>query len=721
MDASGLARVPASEFALVASLFVVLSLAWTLPLAATFGQALPSDLGDPLLNTWILAWGADRAAHGFHGLWNAPIFFPYPGTLAYSEHLLGLLPFTAPVQWLTRNPVSAYNVAFLFSYVLAGTGMFVLARSVCGRRDAAFLAALAFAFSPYRTLQEPHLQVLMSGWMPLALWALHRYLGHLSARMLALLVVVFLFQALSNGYLLYYLPVALLVVAARDVPWRTRARWRALGGLAVAAAFVLAALAPVASVYYQVRREQGLVRSPAEMAHFSADAGSYLRAPNRLRLWGPVLGQPVDTEGTLFPGAAVLVLAATALVTWRAGRSRHAVTYALVAAAAFMLSLGPRPTFGRYLQMQNGPYAWLAAIVPGLDGLRVPARLGLVVMLALAVLAAIGASVVLRRLSGWSRRAAVAALGAVIIAEGYGGPMRMVPFNPHGRPSYRPAYEWLARQPPGALLTLPVGAAGTTEATLGQQYATLIHRHPLINGFSGYQSPIAGFIEGPYAQPFLTLENLPATLDFLRAIGARYILLSEADYLDGALARATFDAFSALSDQFVLRSRLGAVWVFTLKSAAPPPAPDARALAMVPPAAFRATASHEPARLPLAFDGDVESRWLSGQPQSGNEWISLTFERPRDIAIVRLVVGRRSFFDYPRELVVESSEGGTVFRETYRGTILKELWLGLLRSPAFPAADITLPRNRTVILRLRQTGHARTPYWSIHELTIFER
>jgi hypothetical protein len=686
-----------------------------------FRRVLPSDLGDPLLNTWILAWGADRAAHGFHGLWNAPIFFPYLNTLAYSEHLLGVLPFTAPVQWLTRNPVAAYNFAFLFSYVLAGTGMYVLARSVCGRRDAALLAALTFAFSPYRTLQEPHLQVLMSGWMPLALWALHRYLESLSARMLALLVVAFLFQALSNGYLLYYLPVALVVVALRDFPWRTRARWQAFAGLAVAAALVLAALAPVASVYYQVRREQGLRRSAAEMAFFSADAGSYLRAPNRLRLWGPVLGQPADTEGTLFPGATILVLAATTLVTWRAGRSRHAVTYALVAAVAFVLSLGPRLSFGRHLLTEHGPYAWLAAIVPGLDGLRVPARLGLVVILALAVLAAIGASLVLQRLSGWSRRAAVALLGIVILTEGFGGPMRIVPFSPQGRPTNRTAYDWLKRQPPGALLTLPVGNAGTTEATLAQQYATLIHRHPLVNGFSGYQSPIAEFMTGPYAQPFLTLEDLPAALDFLRAINARYILLNEADYLDGALARATLDAFSALSDRFVLQARLGGAWVFTLRAAASPPAPDAPVLTIVPPAAFRAAASHEPARLPLAFDGDVESRWLSGQPQSGSEWISLSFDRPRDIAIVRLVIGRWSFFNYPRELVVESSESGTEFRELYRGAVLKDLCLGLLRSPAFPAADIALPQNRTLILRLRQTGHATTPYWSIHELTIFER
>ena len=474
----GRARATWLELAAVILLFAALSVAWTWPLAAVLGRVLPSDLGDPLLNTWILGWVTDRASHGFRDLWNAPIFFPYLNTLAYSEHLLGFLPITLPVHWLTHNPVTAYDVAFLVSYVLAGTGMYVLARSVCGRRDAALLAALAFAFSPYRSLQGPHLQTLMSGWMPIALWALHRYLGGLSLRMLAVLVAAFLLQALSNGYLLYYLPVALVVVALRDFPWRTRARWRALAGLVLAAALALAALAPVASVYYQVRREQGLVRSTAEMATYSAEPASYVRASNSLRLWGPVLGQPADTEATLFPGAVILVLAAMALVTWRRGYSRHTVTYALVAATAVVLSFGPQIVVGRRLITEHGPYAWLVAVVPGLDGLRVPARLGLVVILALAVLAAIGASRVLQRLRGWAGWATTAVVGVLILAEGFGGTLSLPAFSAHGRAANRTAYGWLERQPPGALLTLPIGHAGTSETKMGQQYRHAPPRSP---------------------------------------------------------------------------------------------------------------------------------------------------------------------------------------------------------------------------------------------------
>ena len=48
------------------------------------------------------------------------------------------------------NSVIAYNAAFLASFVLAGAGMYLLARTLTGRRDAAAIAGLVYAFTPYR-------------------------------------------------------------------------------------------------------------------------------------------------------------------------------------------------------------------------------------------------------------------------------------------------------------------------------------------------------------------------------------------------------------------------------------------------------------------------------------------------------------------------------------------------------------------------------------------
>src|SRR6516225_11789793 len=93
--------------------FALLSAATSYPLVGRLAADLPGDLGDPLLTAWTLAWDADRLRHGLKGLWDAPNFFPYRHTLLYSDHLLGVALFTAPLQWLTGNAVLVYNVAYL--------------------------------------------------------------------------------------------------------------------------------------------------------------------------------------------------------------------------------------------------------------------------------------------------------------------------------------------------------------------------------------------------------------------------------------------------------------------------------------------------------------------------------------------------------------------------------------------------------------------------------
>ena len=105
-----------------------LTLVLTYPLARRLGSALPGDLGDPVLNTWILWWNT-QALPLSDRWWSPPIFFPIADTITFSENLLGLLPLSAPVQWLSGNPILAYNVAFLLSFPLSGLSAFLLCRT----------------------------------------------------------------------------------------------------------------------------------------------------------------------------------------------------------------------------------------------------------------------------------------------------------------------------------------------------------------------------------------------------------------------------------------------------------------------------------------------------------------------------------------------------------------------------------------------------------------
>ena len=126
--------------------------------------------------------------------------------------------------------------------------MYLLARELSGRRDAAFLAGVAFAFAPIRALHVSHLQILNCGWMPIALWGLHRFFTTRSNRALAVFAAAFTLQALSNSYFIYYLAFASAFVVVYELmsrPALPADRVRLLSALAIAAAAILVCLAPV--------------------------------------------------------------------------------------------------------------------------------------------------------------------------------------------------------------------------------------------------------------------------------------------------------------------------------------------------------------------------------------------------------------------------------------------------------------------------------------------
>ena len=158
--------------------------------------------------------------------------------------------------------------------------------------------------------------------------------------------------------------------------------------------------------------------------------------------------------------------------------------------------------------------------------------------------------------------------------------------------------------------------------------------------------------------------------------------------------------------------------MFTLADAAA--VPDDTGWRRVPPSAIQARASHSQDRLPLLFDGDRDTRWLSAARQTGAEWIELELDAPRRIAAVRMQTAERSFGDYPRELAIDVVEdAGT--RTLFRGSVLPAFGRGFTTNHAYPAIEIALPDNHARRVRLRQLGTTGTLFWSIHELELMER
>lgn len=703
----------------VSLLSLLLGVVLTWPLLPLRSLGLPYDLGDPLLNTYILAWDADRLCHGLSGLWDATLFFPYADTLAWSEHLLGTAIFTAPLQWLTGNPALVHNVALLGSYVLAGAGMFGLVRHLTGRTDAALIAAVAFVCAPHRVLHGSRLQMLMSGWMPLALWALHIYFSTGRRWALAGFVGAFAVLGLTNGYFLYFFAVTVLVVAGGElIPLADAARrglattqvrlGLTLRDLSVAAAALVAIMLPVALVYFDVQQTMGFSRSYDEILMFSATLDDYRRALPDMATWPGVIAGGA-AERTLFPGGVVLLLALLGGLgaVWpvpdpaaSAGTRGRRLTYVVLLAVALWMSMG----------LHHSSYGWLLTHVPGLAGLRVPARMAVVVSLALCVLAGFGAAGLLHRLGSPALRGGICLLLVLgLLHDGYGGPVTIHVVDPPS--GERTALtRWMAMQAPGAVLEWPMYASrdGWTR-NLPALMASLDHRRRVVNGYSGYGSALQDFVGGP-GSPALSPGEWPALFEGLSRIGVRIVVVRR----DAPLLPDLRPAASQVAD----------VWegeTFTAFALRDPetqvPSPSAEVVPLVAASDFTVTTSHRPDRVKDMLDGNPMTRWLSGDAQRGNESVTVTLSRPRTLEAVLMDVPVETA-NYPRHLIIETVAANGTTDTVFDGSVVPTILEAMVSAPRRPVMRFPMPPHPVRDVRLRQTTSMRTWNWHIPELQV---
>ena len=160
--------VSARELLLLVAGACLLSVIMNWPLVLHLGQDIPKDLGDPLAESWQVAWDGHALAHQPLHFFDSNQFWPFHDTLAFSDALVGY----APAGLFGSGPHAAvfrYDLVFLFAYALAFAGAYLLGRELGLEPAGALACGVAFAFAPFRLEQDGHMQVISSGGIPLAL------------------------------------------------------------------------------------------------------------------------------------------------------------------------------------------------------------------------------------------------------------------------------------------------------------------------------------------------------------------------------------------------------------------------------------------------------------------------------------------------------------------------------------------------------------------------
>ena len=179
---------------------------------------------------------------------------------------------------------------------------------------------------------------------------------------------------------------------------------------------------------------------------------------------------------------------------WMRGVPASAVAfYTAALLVAFWMSLGPVAFTHGHRIAGDGPYAWLYAQMPGFDGLRVPARMGMLVVLFLSVLGGYGAAAIER---AWPTRgrALIVIAGVCFLVESTAAPIGINGTWPVEGLAPPPVPLIAGSGPPGiyeAVRRLPVSAVlaefpfGEEQFDLRYMVWSARHGRPLLNGYSG--------------------------------------------------------------------------------------------------------------------------------------------------------------------------------------------------------------------------------------------
>lgn len=458
------------------------------------------EMGDSLLNIWILAWDAHAIATPGASIWDAPMFYPVKNSLAFSEAMFGNLWITLPIQYLTDNPVFSANVLIMVSMVMGMYCVFLLVEELTGSYWAGIIAGIVFSFTPYRWTRIFHFQLLPFFWAPVALLYAHRFFKAMCTRDFIWMLLAFWVQFYASVYLGMMLLILMIaqfiahVALERDPVERLRFIADRLLLYLAGAICSGVALFPTVWPYVEASRDWGFVRELSANADNATEPLALL-APsfifkNYFWLREKLFRLRTFLDGQVFFGFTPWILAMTGLclARYRKVSDAHALVikrYAWCALVMAVLMFGP---YLYFLNKNTGvplPYMIFYYLFPGAKALRVPARFAIPLLLCLSVMSGYAGAFLLKRLKAVRlyKRALIVLAVVSFFCMDYGVNQNWVGNPVEVADRIPPVYSYLAEKNQGRpIVELPMG---NWDAFQYLYYQTA-HWQPSLGGTSGW-------------------------------------------------------------------------------------------------------------------------------------------------------------------------------------------------------------------------------------------
>ena len=389
-------------------------------------------------------------------------------------------------------------------------------------------------------------------------------------------------------------------------------------------------------------------------------------------------------------GVGLLVMAAVLSPAVRTAVRRASVPglYLFLAALTWAFSWGPSPALYGKPALQQGPYS-LLLMLPGLDGLRVPARFWTMTLLCLCVAMGVLLAAALQRRTAGARL--VAAIGACLLVLDGWGTLTYADLLPAA-----PRPDALRG---GVVLTLPIG--GNVDYDAAAQMEAVDGGWVSVNGYSGYQPRHYRLLRDASEQrvvgsivlsPFLARGDLNV---IVHERSSRHV-----GFVDSQPGVQEIAAANGLRQYRIPR-----------QGTVPPSEPNGERVRIA-----SLSVSCSPERMSLALDNDSTTGWACGPQQPGQD---VTADLGVVATVGQVVPALGPFTsDFPKQLLVETSLDGTTWTEAWDRGVLPETFEAVLKNPMAARLVVSFrPRPaRYVRLRLMSRDEA---HWTVAELEIW--
>lgn len=474
--------------------YLLLTIVVTWPILPNFDKQV-TETGDPFFISWVVGSETWSLRTGdFANFWNQNIFYPYPNTLALSDHSLTLTLQALPTYLITGNPIVTINTLVLLSFFLSALFACFLIYYYTGSRKAAFIGGIVYGFSTYHVTQLDHLQIISYQYIPLTLLFFEKLLKTPNWKNAVFFALAFTLNAFVSSYLLGFIIIPLtIILVLRLISHEVILNKKFLLNFLVAGILTAALVVPWLLPYLEVGQDFNVFHVAGEYYGYSAHPGDFLLANKNNWLMSGYINQikasdPLASwnERTLYVGFFTVVLALFGVFSRDRIKKRFVETPNSAIWFTILL-VGLALSFGPVISLTNsnqspvyGPYIILWQFLSIYKGIRVPSRIMVIVVLALAVLIGFTAKKVEAFRPG-KKQLAYAAFGLILLFEQGSFPLKLltpIPVN-------TALYDWTAANlaKDAVLVHYPFN---NFDVGMGYLRGSLIDHKRTLNGYSSF-------------------------------------------------------------------------------------------------------------------------------------------------------------------------------------------------------------------------------------------